>query len=282
MNDACEKSSQDKSAGSFARTHTLMLASVMSAAEARACVGAGVDVVDCKDPGNGALGALNLEDVKNITADVHGRVPVSATVGDLPCRVEPLVEAVSRTAEAGVDFVKVGLFTGEAGKDGDDLDVLMVIEALGRLQLHSARLVAVLLTDQGFDSSLISALARAGFSGVMVDTADKSSGSLVDVLSRAELSRFVELSRQFGLFCGLAGRLRLSHIPEILGYGPDIVGFRGALCQRLERGGELDVRALAAVRRAIPKSPVQALSLLHKVACHERSIDQRVEPVLTL
>jgi len=282
MSEACKNSLKYKKAGSDAQGQALMLASVMSVDEAHACVRAGVDIIDCKDPGNGALGALDLNDVKNIKTAVDGRVPVSATVGDLPCRVEPLVDAVARTAEVGVDFVKVGLFVEEATKHGKEREVLNVISALGRLDLEGSRLVAVLLADKGFDFSLVCALAQAGFSGVMVDTADKSSGSIVDVLSGAELSQFVEMTRRQGLFNGLAGRLRLSHISEVLSYSPDIIGFRGALCRALERGRTLDAQALAAVRRAIPKSRVKALSLLHKVACCDRSFEKRNDTCLSL
>ena len=59
---------------------TLMLTSVLSSAEARLAVERGADVIDCKDPSRGALGALPLREVEAIVAAVDRRRPVSAVV----------------------------------------------------------------------------------------------------------------------------------------------------------------------------------------------------------
>ena len=51
--------------------------------EAETVLGAGADIIDLKDPGRGTLGALDLDAIWAFVSHVDGRVPVSATVGDL-------------------------------------------------------------------------------------------------------------------------------------------------------------------------------------------------------
>jgi uncharacterized protein (UPF0264 family) len=82
---------------------TGMLASVNSLAEALLVLNAEVDIIDLKQPEQGALGALEVADVKKIVAEIAGRCPVSATIGDLPMQPELVFNAVKAMSETGVD-----------------------------------------------------------------------------------------------------------------------------------------------------------------------------------
>ncbi len=95
---------------------TLFLASVRDAAEAEMAIGAGADIVDLKDPGRGALGALAPKTIAACVRAVARRVPVSATIGDLPLEGDAVRAAVLTTAARGVDYVKLGLFPGGDGE----------------------------------------------------------------------------------------------------------------------------------------------------------------------
>lgn len=231
------------------------LGSVIDASEAQICVAGGVDIVDCKDPNAGALGALDADAVRDIVRAVDGSVPVSATVGDLPCDGRVLCDAVLKTSRLGVDYVKVGFFA-DAGADASEgrQQIRSAVAALGALELEDVGLVAVMLADGVFDAGLLDDFARAGFCGVIVDTADKASGSLFDILQPAEIERCIDTAHGLGLFCGLAGRLRLDDVPAALSFGPDIIGFRGALCARGAREAGLDPRAVCDLRARIPRS----------------------------
>jgi len=222
---------------------TRMLASVLDATEAVLAVEAGADIVDLKDPGRGALGAVAPEALAQALAAVAGRRPVSATVGDLPMRPDLLAREAARTAAAGVDYVKLGLLPGPG--------LAECISALGGLA-GEARLVAVLFADRWPYPGAPEALARAGFAGVMVDTADKSAGGLRRHLDEAALRAFLREAAASGLFGGLAGSLARADIPALLALGPDVLGFRGALCAGGSRTAGLDPAALRAVRAAIP------------------------------
>jgi dihydroneopterin aldolase len=147
-------------------------------------------------------------------------------------------------AEAGVDYVKIGLFPG-----GDWQRTML---GLSPLAARGVRLVAVLFGDQRPGLALIAELAKAGFSAAMLDTLDKRGGSLPCVCSTDYLRDFVAEAKAYGMLCGLAGSLRPSDIPLLLNLRPDYLGFRGALCLHHDRTAGLDGNAVRAIRSLLP------------------------------
>ena len=215
-----------------------LLVSVRDGREAEDAIGAGADLVDVKDPGAGALGALDPAAIRAILGVVAGRRPVSATTGDLAPEPARLCAAAERIAATGVDFVKVGLWPGPRRAEA--------IARLGAALSGRTRLVGVLLADAGADVALLPRLAEAGFAGAMLDCAQKGP-SLPQRLGPAVLARFVAETRAQGLTAGLAGSLDVADIARLALLRPDILGFRGGLCVGRDRTGPLDP---AAVRRA--------------------------------
>lgn len=221
------------------------LASVTSESEALLCATLGADIIDAKDPSTGALGALPGERVRAIRAAVPEAVPVSATVGDPIDDPETIAHAARFMAQAGADIVKVGFWP-------DDAAQVRTVQRLGALALGPVRFVAVLLADRGLNLQLIGPMQEAGFAGVMLDTADKRAGALPDRLDQNALSEFVNAVQSHGMFAGLAGSLRASHVPQLLGVQPDVLGFRGGLCRDGARTASVDADAVRAVRAAVP------------------------------
>lgn len=88
---------------------TALLASVKSLPEARRAQAAGADVVDCKDPARGALGALAPNLIRAVAHELGGRVCVSAAAGELKADPRALFATVLPIASGKIDFVKVGL-----------------------------------------------------------------------------------------------------------------------------------------------------------------------------
>lgn len=236
------------------RSSPAFLASVTTADEARQALAAGADIIDAKDPTKGALGALDPDTIRAIVAAIAGRAPVSATIGDLPTEPDVLCAAAQSTAATGVDIVKAGFF--------GDRDPREAIAALGRTDLGSANLgkvclVAVLMADRNPDFAILPALAAAGFAGVMLDTADKRAGALPDVVAPVRLQSFLNDARRLGLSAGLAGSLRRADIARLVNLGPDIIGFRGALCSS-GRTSALDGALVRCVRDDIDAAVAQS------------------------
>ena len=209
-----------------------ILASVSSVDETRIVLDAGVDIIDLKNPSQGALGALPLNVIDAIVQAIGGRRLVSATIGDLPMHPALVMQRAEVIAATGVNIVKIGFFGRTSHLD--------CLRALKPLALRGQHMVAVLFADELPDMNLLPELAKAGFHGVMLDTAHKNGKRLLDYLSICELQRFVQLAKSLDLLTGLAGSLRESDISQLVPLAPDYLGFRGALCEQSCRIGELD------------------------------------------
>ncbi len=225
---------------------TLFLASVRDAAEAEMAIGAGADSIDLKDPIQGALGALAADSIAACVRRVAGRAPVSATIGDLPLEGETVRNAVLATAASGVDYVKLGLFPG--GDAERSLNLL-------KTEVAEIRLIVVLFADALPDFDAIGLAARIGAHGVMFDTMGKDAGSLPDHMSFMALAEYIASAKAEGLVVGLAGSLKAKHVASLIALTPDLLGFRGALCQSGDRSQDLDPVRLAAIRALIPERP---------------------------
>ena len=59
-----------------------LLVSVASPDDAREAVAGGADIIDAKDPGMGALGAVSLTRLGDIREVVGGARPLTAALGD--------------------------------------------------------------------------------------------------------------------------------------------------------------------------------------------------------
>jgi uncharacterized protein (UPF0264 family) len=227
-----------------------MLASVRDLAEARIVLDAGVDLIDLKNPADGALGALPFDVIREVVDFVAGRTITSATAGNIDPDASELQAAMARIAATGVDYVKAGLFPRGWAHGGQGY--IEVFDCVTGLQpLPGARRIAVLFADLAPPLELVDAVAEAGFDGVMVDTALKQGRSLCDVASSGWLADFVARARGHNLLCGLAGSLRIEHIDVLAARAPDYLGFRGALCVGRERDSELDSDAVQRVRKRL-------------------------------
>jgi (5-formylfuran-3-yl)methyl phosphate synthase len=203
---------------------------------------AGIDIIDLKNPAAGALGALDHVLVKDIVLAVNHRSTVSATIGDLPMQASLIIDATKSMLETGVDIVKIGFF-GQS-HHAECLDALRTL-TLGH------KLIAVLFADDSPDLTLLPMLAQAGFYGVMLDTANKSHGHLQTHLNVNSLNSFVSTSKNLGLEAGLAGSLRMSHIPVLSKTQPCYLGFRGALCNKDQRTSNLELEKVTAIKKIL-------------------------------
>jgi len=229
---------------------TGMLASVSNLQEAKIALRENVDIIDLKDPSQGALGAVGIEIAEEVVEFVSGQCLVSATIGDLPMQATLIAEAITTMAATGVDIIKVGVF--------DDL----TDEVIASLQEQAIRgvkgidgkqftIVIVFFVDKGLDLEKISDLAKAGIRGVMLDTADKTKGNLRSHMQDKEIGSFVSHTRSYGLLAGLAGSLKASDIAPLLELEPDYLGFRGALCQDHSRIQALNSSSVRIIRSLI-------------------------------
>ncbi len=225
---------------------TGMLASVRNLEEAKLVYQGGADIIDLKEPYAGALGAVPLKEIHRVVDDLWEKCVISATIGDLPADTSKINEKVIQTAETGVDYVKVGMFS--------DRHIESSLSNLIHCTNKGISIIAVFFADMDFDIDMaITAAADARLKGVMLDTARKGSGSLLTYKNGKQLEYFVGRAKQVDLLTGLAGSLTIEDIPTLLETEPDYIGFRTALCNSKQRTGSLNAQAIQSVRAIIPE-----------------------------
>ncbi|TCK38612.1 uncharacterized protein (UPF0264 family) [Paraburkholderia sp. BL8N3] len=213
---------------------TALLASVRSADEAFDAARAGAELIDLKEPKEGALGGVAVDEIARIVRALRAQYPVkpiSATIGDVPTEAcDEIAARVIEVSAAGVDYVKVGVTPGPAAA-----------RCLTQLASLPAAVVPVLLSDAGADAKLAAFAAELGFAAIVFDTAAKDGRTLFDCVDAGVLSQCLALASARGVMTGIAGALGWAQLAQIRALAPDIAGFRTALCARAEgRAGRLD------------------------------------------
>ena len=215
---------------------TLMLASVAGPADAEDVLARGADIVDLQDTNRG-FGAVSPDAVRATVAKVSGRRPVSAVTGELPMEPKMIMSAATALADAGVDYVRVGLFAGPKR-----FSCIRALSALAR----RVKLIGVLFVDEGVNEALIPLMAENGFAGVMLDSAHRRKGRLLDRMDIPALANLVDAMRAHRLIAGVAGAIEPPDVPRLLLLAPDVLGFRAA---------QADAATFDAVRALIPAEP---------------------------
>lgn len=235
-----------------------LLVSVRSAAEARAAVTGGADIVDAKEPARGSLGPVEPAVLRAILEALPSGTPLSIALGDLqhPAAVASTLARLDGVRSGSADraaelYVKVGL----AGIRDAALAraVLGAVVEAARLGPVRPAVVAVAYADHEragvLPRDVVAGLAAdAGAAGVLLDTWGKDGRDLFAWASPVELQRWLDATRRRGLLTALAGSLSAAGVRAAAGLEPHVVGVRGAACDggRSGRVSEARVRELAA------------------------------------
>jgi uncharacterized protein (UPF0264 family) len=85
---------------------------------------------------------------------------------------------------------------------------------------------------------------------LLIDTWNKSAGTLFDHWPLDDLQAFVRQVRQRGMIAVVAGSLTLANLREAAQLGPDLIAVRGAACER-GRGGAVSRDRVVALRERL-------------------------------
>jgi uncharacterized protein (UPF0264 family) len=221
-----------------------LLVSVADAREAMEALAGGADIIDAKDPRKGALGAVELGVLVEISAALRNARPLTAALGD--ASDADAIEALARSfAVAGASLVKVGLAgigtrhraasllaatvrgtAADAHESGSRCGVFAVAYA-------DARAAASPSIDE-----VIALAAEQRCRGLLIDTFDKAGAGLCALLPPVTLTRHAETARRAGLLVALAGRLSEDDLDVVREAGAEVAGVRGAACDG-GRGGRI-------------------------------------------
>ena len=198
-----------------------------------------IGMLDLKNPQDGALGAMHFPQIQEIACTVDQRIPLSATIGNLPPLPQVTIARLQEFKPAQLNYLKIGFF-----------DKTYLTKVLPFLTNYAKvlPLAGVLFADRFTDfvgPSLL--LGRAGFKGVMLDTADKDAGSLTTLTTHKSRMEFIRCTTDLGIASGFSGSLRIQDIPSLLDLNPTYLGFRTAICEDDKRTKTLSPKKLSEV-----------------------------------
>jgi uncharacterized protein (UPF0264 family) len=223
--------------GEMAGFDVKLLISSVDEKEAAEAVAGGADIIDVKNPKEGALGASFPWTIKRIRK-IARNVEVSCTLGDLPNLPGSVSLAALGAAATGVDYVKVGVGGVKIKEDA----VYLLRNAVKAAKEHNSKIkiVAAGYADAKRVGSISPLLVpeiadEANADVAMVDTAIKDGGNLFTFLSEEQLRIIVDDTHDRGLEAALAGSLRKEQISNVYTLKADIIGLRGAACTNGDR-----------------------------------------------
>jgi uncharacterized protein (UPF0264 family) len=234
----------------------------MNEKEALEAIAGGADIIDVKNPLEGALGANYPWVIRRIREITPGNLEVSCTLGEVGNLPGSVSLAACGAASLGVDYIKVGLGGIKTPKEATFL-LRITIKAAKECNPKIKIAVAGYADAKkigGINPLLIPEIAQeAQADVVMLDTSIKDGKNLFDHLNLEQLKKFVDLAHCFGLEAALAGSLRKQDLPVVYGLGADIAGLRGAACTNSNRvTGQINRNLVSELVEVVRQAPMQA------------------------
>lgn len=224
-----------------------LLVSVQNIDESINAIEGNADIIDIKNPYDGALGACTPKIIKEIAKISHNfNLLCSATIGDVQHTGNASLAALG-AAVCGVDYIKVGLRTENVSLASSIMkEVVKEVKNYKNFYGENIKIVAVGFADwqraHTFPINELHEIALASNCDVlMIDTAVKDGKNLFDFMKKEEISNFAKTAHALGFEIGVAGSLRdkdisvIKNIKEI-----DVIGVRGAVCRNFDRKEEID------------------------------------------
>jgi len=227
-----------------------LLVSVRNGAEAAAANDAGADVIDLKEPAGGSLGMAPLPVIREIVAQLHDRIPVTAALGETGDWLDAQAFPVLPPDLACVKLGLAGL-RDRHGWKSDWVDIRARFDAAAGARLGW---VAVIYADADIADSpppddVAEAAAESGCRGVLIDTFSKSSGSLLTRVTIDQLETWTARVHAAGLFMALAGRVSAEDLPPLSRVPADIIAVRSAVCLAGRRDARISAEHVAAFKQ---------------------------------
>jgi uncharacterized protein (UPF0264 family) len=264
-----------------------LLVSVRNAEEALAALEGGADVIDVKEPDRGPLGPADATTIREVVAAVRGRVPVTAALGELIDLLSANGRAELPEIPDGVELFKLGLAgcagladwrtdwravvgpASRAGQSADNSSAARLDFSEPRRTAAPAtkrpRSVAVVYADWRTAAApdpvqILDAATELPCAALLIDTWNKSAGSLIDIWPTDDLRRFLAKTRLSGMAIVLAGSLRNDDFTAAARLVPDLLAVRGAACDA-GRCGTVNVDRVIALKEALAATRCARVSL---------------------
>lgn len=223
-----------------------LLVSVRDAAEARAAIAGGADIIDIKEPAHGPLGRAATNTIYAIAQVVADRVPLSIALGELTqLDIAQPLNLPSTTA-----YVKAGL----AGMVHHDWrrQLAALQQAVAPITLVPVAYWDWQAADAPSPAEVLAWAATRGLHHLLIDTACKTQPGLLehpdDAAALAHLKKHADVAT---IHIALAGRLMGDRITQAVALQPAIIGVRSAACEGGRRDGKVCSEAIGRIKAII-------------------------------
>lgn len=224
-----------------------LLVSVRTPQEALDALAGGAGILDIKEPSHGALGMASLADQYSICATAKAVSPtaISAALGE----VLDWQHAPVPVLPPHLQYAKLGLagFASERHWRVLWQQLRMEFDVLRGKPLDW---VAVAYADADRAQAppvleVLQAAIECDCRAFLIDTFEKSSGRLVDLIPVSELQAIVSHAHAHHLAVALAGRVTVNDLQRLLPCEPDVIAVRGAACEAGVRESSISGPAVA-------------------------------------
>jgi uncharacterized protein (UPF0264 family)/TusA-related sulfurtransferase len=198
------------------------------------------------------VGSAHPNVVKQIRDEVPSAHHASVTLGVVPDQIGTVSMAVYAAGCLDATSVKVGFMVSDY-----NLALETLIASKEALQGTNTKLIGSLFADNllykgGIDPDLMVRLAKdSDCDGFLIDTLVKDGRNLFDFIPEARLKEIVLEGKELGMSTALSGHLKMSDIDELSRVNPDIVGVRGAVCQKGDRDSRVHWESVAEFKRQL-------------------------------
>ena len=230
----------------------ILMVSVQDLYEAKQALKGGADIVDVKNLQEALVGSAHPNVVKQIRDEVPSAHHASVTLGVVPDQIGTVSMAVYAAGTLDATSVKVGFMVSAYSVALETL--LAAKEALAGTQtkLIGSLFADNLLYDGGIDPDLMVKLAKEGqCDGFLIDTLVKDGRNLFDFVPEERLKEMVLEGKELGMSTALSGHLKMSDLDELSRVNPDIVGVRGAVCQKGDRDSRVHWESVADFKKQL-------------------------------
>ena len=229
----------------------ILMVSVQNVLEAVEALEGGADIVDVKNLQEALVGSAHPRVVKEVRDAVPMGRHASVTLGVVPNQIGTVAMAVYTAGTLNATSVKVGFMNTEY-----EAAVETLLAAKEALEGTETKLIGSLFADNplygGLDSHHTVRLAKEGqCDGFLIDTLTKDGRNLFDFLNEDELRDMVFEGKELLMSTALSGHLTIQDLDELARINPDIVGVRGAACQKGERTSGVHRDAVAEFKRQL-------------------------------
>lgn len=229
----------------------ILMVSVQNLDEALEALKGGADIVDVKNLQEALVGSAHPKIVGEVRKAVPDEIHASVTLGVVPNQVGTVAMAAYAAGALNATSVKVGFM-----KTSYQVAVDTLLACRAALEGTETKLIGSLFADNplydGLDPNFMMKLAQDGkCDGILIDTLTKDGRNLFDFMPEEILRDMVFEGKEHLMSTALSGHLRLENLDELARINPDIVGVRGAVCKKGNRGGSVHWEAVTEFKNQI-------------------------------